>query len=387
MKNPRAWIMSVRLLLPVAVGAVCLSVVFAQSRPGEPADGDAAGSKPSSAEADLGAKFIDKGPGQVAAGQARPSTDALDEADTSALLDRRTEAAIQRGLQFLKSSQGADGRWEGGDGNSVGYTAFGMIAFMLNGHAANRKPPYGETLSRAVDALLNEPKSQESGYMGSNMYAHGLATLALSETWGQTDKDDKIQERLKAAVRVILRAQNPAGGWRYDPQPGSADVSVTAMQVVALAAARQAGIFVPDETVTRAVRYVNMCHQARRGGFSYMAGIGEPGFARTAAATCSLMMLGRHEFPEVKDGVRYLLQEAPRALKETEHYMYGHYYAALVMYQAGPQEFKGWYPRIRDIMLSRQDANGSFGSRSTYDTATALIILSIPYGYVPAYQR
>ena len=101
------------------------------------------------------------------------------------------------------------------------------------------------------------------------------------------------------------------------------------------------------------------------------------------------MMLGRHEFKEVKDGVRFLQKEAPAAMKETDHYMYGHYYAALVMYQAGSQEFKDWYPRIRDIMLSRQAPNGSFGSggRSAYDTATALIILSIPYGYVPAYQR
>jgi hypothetical protein len=69
--------------------------------------------------------------------------------------------------------------------------------------------------------------------------------------------------------------------------------------------------------------------------------------------------------------------------------MYAHYYAALVMYQAGSQDFKNWYPQIRDAMLSKQAANGSFaqGGRNTYDTAIALIILSIPYGYVPAYQR
>jgi len=369
-----------------AIGLALLApAIFAQTGPAKAKDIP----NPSASEPDLGAKFIDNGPGKDLGKFAQPSSDSLDEADTSALLDRRTEAAIVRGLQFLKTSQSPDGRWEVDDGNTVGFTAFSMIAFMLNGHAPNKKLPYGETLTKAVNALLKEPEGQVTGYMGSNMYAHGLATLALSEAWGQTDKDDKVQETLKAAVKVILRAQNEAGGWRYDPQPGSADVSVTAMQVVALAAARQAGIFVPDETINRAVRYVNMCHQTNRGGFSYMAGLGDSGFARTAAATFSLMMLGRHEFKEVKDGVRFLQKEAPAAMKETDHYMYGHYYAALVMYQAGSQEFKEWYPRIRDIMLSRQAANGSFGSggRSTYDTATALIILSIPYGYVPAYQR
>jgi squalene cyclase len=377
------------LLCTAGLAAFCLALpaqaIFAQTAPAKATDAP----NPPSGEADLGAKFIDVGPGKDVGKTTQPSPDALDDADTSAMLDRRTEAAIQRGLQFLKSSQGQDGRWDASDTNWVGYTAFSMIAFMLNGHCPNKKQPYGETLTRAVDALLKEPEGQVTGYIGANMYSHGLATLALSEAWGQTDKDDKIQEALKAAVKVILRAQNEAGGWRYNPQPADADVSVTAMQVVALAAARQAGIFVPDETITRAVRYVNMCHQTESGGFSYEAGLGPPGFSRTAAATFSLMMLGRHEFKEVKDGVRYLQKEAPTAVKGTDHYMYGHYYAALVMYQAGSQEFKDWYPRIRDVMLSKQAANGSFaqGGRSTYDTAIALIILSIPYGYVPAYQR
>jgi hypothetical protein len=347
--------------------------------------------KPPSSDTDLGAKFIDTGPGKDAGTIVPPSPDALDAADTSALLDRRTEAAIQRGLAFLKSTQEQDGQWDSSDTNWVGYTAFATIAFMLNGHCPNKKPPYGETLTKAVDALLKETQGQVSGYMGTNMYSHGLATLALSEAWGQTDKDEKVQDALKLAVKVILSAQNEAGGWRYNPQPGDADVSVTAMQVIALAAARQAGIFVPDETITRAVRYVNMCHQSDSGGFSYQAGAGPAGFARTAAATFSLMMLGRHEFKEVKDGVRYLQKEAPTATKKTAHYMYGQYYAALVMYQAGSQDFKNWYPQIRDSLLSKQTTTGSFaiakGGRGTYDTALSLIILSIPYGYVPAYQR
>ena len=345
--------------------------------------------KPSAAEADLGAKFIDTGPGNDAGKIVAPAPDALDADDTSVLLDRRTEAAIERGLAYLKSTQESDGRWDSGDTNWVGYTAFSTIAFMLNGHCPGKKPPYGPTVAKAVDALLKETEGQVTGYMGTNMYAHGLATLALSEAWGQSDKDDKIQEALKSAVKVILSAQNEAGGWRYNPQPGDADVSVTAMQVVALAAARQAGIFVPDETITRAVRYVNMCHQSESGGFSYQAGLGPAGFSRTAAATFSLMMLGRHDFKEVKDGVRYLQKEAAKAVKNTAHYMYGQYYAALVMYQASSQDFKNWYPQIRDSLISRQASNGCFskGGRGTYDTALSLIILSIPYGYVPAYQR
>jgi hypothetical protein len=346
------------------------------------------GNSAAAAEADLGSTFRDAGPGAAVRPPARPVLDALDDPETAGLLDRRTEAAIRRGLQFLKTTQGPDGRWGASDdANWVGYTAFAMIAFMLNGHFPDKKPPYGECMTRALDALLKESEGQISGYMGTNMYAHGLATVALSEAWGQTDQDDKIQEVLKAAVKVILRSQNEAGGWRYNPQPGGADVSVTAMQVVALAAARQAGIFIPDDTVDRAVRYVNMAHHSASGGFTYMPGFGVPGFARTAAATCSLQMLGRHDAREVKAGVRYLLKEAPEAVKDTHFYMYAMYYATLCLYQAGEDEFRLWYPQVREVMLARQGPDGGVGQRRGYDTSIAVIVLSVPYAYVPAYQR
>lgn len=336
---------------------------------------------------DLGATFRDNGPGAVAGATSRPVSDPFDS-DTSALLDRRTENAIKRGLDWLKAAQQPDGRWgSGDDSNWVGYTSFAMIAFMLNGHFPGKKLPYGPCMAKALDALLRESEGQLTGYMGTNMYCHGLATVALSEAWGQTDKDDKVQEVLKSAVKVILRAQSESGGWRYNPQPGGADVSVTAMQVVALSAARQAGIFVPDETITRAVRYVNMCHSSASGGFTYMPGFGVAGFARTAAATSSLMMLGRHDAREVKEGVGYLLKEAPQAAKDTHFYMYGMYYGTVCLYLAGSREFKTWYPQVRDVMLARQQPDGSIGRRSVYDTAIGMIILSFPYGYVPAYQR
>ena len=338
---------------------------------------------------DLGSSFNDEGPASSDRRAKPEPLDELDQSDASRLLTRRTEAAIERGLRRLRESQSPDGRWQGDQSNWVAFNSFAMIAFMLNGHFPNKKQPYGDCLTRSLDALLKEAqKPGYNGYIGTNMYAHGLATVALSEAWGQTEQDDKVRAALKAAVKIILQAQSPVGGWRYDPQPATADVSVTAMQVVALAAARQAGIFVPDATIDRAVRYVTMCHQPASGGFTYQAIGGVPGFARTAAATFSMMMLGRHDAPEVQGGIRYLEEEGRHgAFEKTSHYMYGHYYAALVMYQAGDEHFRRWYPQIRDILLSMQKKDGSWGHGNGFDMGVPLIILSIPYGYVPAYQR
>ena len=259
--------------------------------------------------------FVQKGPGQAI--RSIDPIDEIDAADASNLLNRRTEAAIVRALNYLKQSQDSEGRWDGNDSNWVAYNSFVMIAYMLNGHFPNSKQPYGPTLSKALDAFLEESEGRSDGYIGTSMYAHGLATLCLSEVWGHTDKDEQVRKALKAAVNVILRSQSELGGWRYNPWPGGADVSVTAMQVIALAAARQAGIFVPDATIDRAVRYVNLCHHADSGGFTYVAGMGAPGFARTAAATFSLMMLGKHGAPEVKSGVNYINKMRLKVLQST----------------------------------------------------------------------
>jgi hypothetical protein len=337
--------------------------------------------------------LVDEGPGKLTP-LARAPGDASDAADMTNLLDRRTEAAIKRGLDALKKTQRSDGHWgREEDKNREAYTAFAMIAFMMNGHFPNEKPPYGETMTKAVNALLRAGKKQFRGYMGENMYAHGLCTVALSEVWGHTEKDDAVREGLKAAVKVILGAQNSGGGWRYNPIPAGHDVSVTAMQVVALASARQAGIFVPDDTVNRGVRYLTLAHQSSDGGFAYMPGPGLSGFPRTAAACTSMMMLGRHNAPEVKAGLEYLRKEAATALKSLklmnmgEHWSYGMYYMTIAMNLSGPDNLKWWYPQVRDVLLPLQKADGTFGTRYEHDTPIALIVLSMPYGFVPTYQR
>ena len=55
---------------------------------------------------------------------------------------------------------------------------------------------------------------------------------------------------------VTIRAQNSQGGWRYNPEPRDADLSMTVMHTVALNSAKEAGISVPDKILEKAVKYV-----------------------------------------------------------------------------------------------------------------------------------
>lgn len=299
-----------------------------------------------------------------------------------AYFDRRTEAAIDRSLDYLASAQQRDGRW-GGE-NPVAITSLVIIGYMASGHLPG-EGKYGDQIDRGISYLLDS--ADQSGYLGTSMYAHGLATLALAEVWGMTDRDDQVKGALKEAVKLILYAQNEEGGWRYYPRPQDADVSVTAMQLVALASAKQAGVLVPDEAIDRAIRYVTMCYDPATGGFNYQPRpYSAPAFARSAAAVTSLMMCGQYDTDPVTGGIQYLLDHPDDKFNTTGHYSYAHYYAIQVIYRTGPEEFATWYPKIRDALLKAMRDDGSI-KQDTYQTAMAVIILAAPNQFVPAYQR
>ncbi len=302
-------------------------------------------------------------------------------------LSPEAESAIDKGLRYLASSQAEDGSW---GKFKTGETAVALMAFMVKGHFPGRGT-YGAKLDRAVAFLIKQGQ-EKGGFLGGNlqgMYEHGLATLALSEVWGESD-NDQLRDTIKKAVDIILKAQNQQGGWRYGPQPYDADISATVMQIMALASARDAGILVPDETLNRAVKYVIAC-QHPLGGFAYQPG-GIPGFARTAAGVMSLFMTGQRNSPALQRGLDYLQKYDATKFSNVSFYYYAHYYAIQCMYQSGEGSYQKWYPSIRDALLPRQLADGSWsgndgGTSPAFGTSISILVLGVPYRFLPIYQR
>lgn len=305
-------------------------------------------------------------------------------------------AAVERGLAFLASRQQADGSIGKQDsyGARSGITALAGIAFLAGGNLPGRGK-YGQNVERAVNFLLSN--AMESGLLASEqahavMYSHGFATLFLAEVYGMTG-DERVKERLQKAVRLIQRTQNPEGGWRYTPAPVDADISVTIAQVMALRAARDAGIKVEKEVIDKAVAYVRKCQNAD-GGFSYQARdggmMGGSGFPRSAAGVATLYYAGIYEGDEIKRGVSYLLRFQPgKGQDQQGHYYYGHYYAVQAMFMTGGEAWAKWFPAIRDELLRRQNraSGGWTGDVSEeYATAMALIVLQMPNRYLPVFS-
>lgn len=329
-----------------------------------------------------------------ASGQVLPRT-----VETSGL-DFMTPEVIQqvnKGLEFLASRQHADGSFGSGSvyQRNVAVTSLCGLAFISAGHTPGRGE-YGEVVERSIDFILANTRAsgyiiQEESPSHGPMYGHGFSTMYLAEVYGMTEREE-IREKLEKAVTLIVQTQNKDGGWRYFPESNDADLSVTVCQIMALRAARNAGIFVPKTTVDRCIEYVERC-QNPDGGFRYQAvKTSESLFPLTAAGIVALNSSGVYEGPELERSIGYLMRylPQPKIVRYEGHYFYGHYYAIQATWLAGGEEWELWYPAIRDELLRRQYANGSWPDPlicTEYGTAMACIILQIPNQYIPIFQR
>jgi hypothetical protein len=269
------------------------------------------------------------------------------------------------------------------------------MAFLAGGHTPGRGK-YGAHVEKALGYVLSKSKPngflvEESSVSHGPMYDHGFATLFLAETYGMSPRKE-VRDRLEAAVRLVVDSQNKEGGWRYHPGTRDADLSVTVCQMMALRAARNAGIVVPKETVDRCTTYVRSS-QNPDGGFRYqLVRNAESAFPRSAAGCVALYNAGIFEGREIDRSLAYLLRHVPDRdeFRYESHYYYGHYYAVQAMWHAGGDRWRRWYPAIRDELIARQAPNGGWTDGTIcneYAAAMACLVLQMPNNDLPIFQR
>jgi hypothetical protein len=314
---------------------------------------------------------------------------------TLEMMTPETDRAIRDGLAWLARNQNADGSFGSGTyrGN-IAVTSVAGLAFMASGSSPGRGP-YGAPIDKALAYVMaNTSPSGFISVQGSAthgpMYSHGFGTLFLAEAYGMTHRPE-IREKLRKAVQLIIDTQNREGGWRYQPVKNDADLSVTICQINALRAARNAGLYVPKDTVDACIRYVKQS-QNPDGGFRYMLTGGPSSeFPRSAAGVVALQSAGEYDSKEIRDGINYLRQfnQGLRFGRRNNHYFYGQYYAAQAMWIQGGEAWAEWYPTVRDELLRRKSAGGYWTDMvcNEYGTAMALIILQIPNDFLPIFQR
>jgi squalene cyclase len=336
---------------------------------------------------------------------AAPASLRADDPPPTADMTPAIRRAVDRGLAWLADHQNDNGSWSckigyklmenylGKDGDHVGVTGLAGLALLGGGNVPHRGR-YGDEAAKALDFVLScvRPEDGYITHQSSRMYEHAFATLFLAEVHGMSPRED-VRLALKSAVNLLVRAQNADGGWRYQPTPFDADLSVTVSTLQALRAARNVGIAVPKTTIDRAVRYIRACAN-EDGSFSYQLGPQDTrtSFALTACGVVSLHSLGDYASRDVQQGVEWLIGAKPRRLEpewKEFHYFYGHYYAAQAFYLARGKAWRNYWTRVSSDILGHQQPDGHWDDDvgPAYATAMACIILQIPCEYLPIFQK
>jgi len=336
--------------------------------------------------------------------------------------DERVDAAVDKALKFIAAASKVDPntgrRWWGTENApNTAVTSVCIMAFLARGHVPG-EGPYGKIIDEAVDFVV--AAKQDNGllcYVGGQshgpMYEHGISTLMLAEVLGMTTgpRNDRVRAALGAAVNLILKAQQvnkPVGhfgGWRYQPGSGDADLSVSGWQVMALRAAANCGVEVPEKAIKLATDYVNRC-AVPTGGFGYQPGHGAVP-AMTGTGVLALEICSKHDTPQARRGVDYILGQS-RDLRwgGYPYWFYTIYYVSQAVFQVkGPADNAAFDPknewevfrsRLETLCLEAQSADGSWpAAGGGYDanvgapfrSAMVVLALSVQYRFLPIYQR
>jgi hypothetical protein len=327
-----------------------------------------------------------------------------------------TEAAVARGLRWLARYQNADGSWSldkfhlapgaAGDEDGLGRqadvagTALALLPFLGAGQT-HRSGDYRQVVLKGLSWLVQQqkPDGDLRGNGIGDMYAHGQATIVLCEAYAMT-RDLQLREPAQKAVDFIIRAQHPAGGWRYDPGQAG-DTSVLGWQLMALRSGKMAYLSVPNTVFVKAANYLDSAQTDQYGGrYGYLPGHDATPTMTAEALLCRQYLGWPREHRGMKAGAYYLLDNLPSAKKldSSQPWFYYMYYATQVMRNMGGTFWQRWNDAMKATLLPTQRKTGSlagswdpverYGAQGgrIYTTSLAICTLEVYYRHMPLYD-
>ena len=331
---------------------------------------------------------------------------------------RESESAVKLGLQWLARNQSSDGRWDvdgflatcpgcGSPGFhtkcDVAITGLAILCFLGQNHThTSRGSPYAHQVARAIQWLVAQQDPETGVLAGEDrkyvMYNHGIATLALSEAY-ILSQDKRLEQPLRAAGNVILKAQNPStGGWRYQPEPPiRGDTSISGWQIMALTSLRNAGFRVPDVVFDRSRHWLDVeVSGGRHNGIYGYTTPEEPRAAMVAEGMFVRQLLGaKRTDANIEEAARYVHTHT----REGEYLdnLYLLYYGTLGLYQYQGWIWERWNNQVRDFLVESQHKSGlragswdptdaySEGGGRLLSTCFAILTLEVYYRYLPLF--
>ena len=300
------------------------------------------------------------------------------------VIPAQAELVYEKGIKFLATTQTEQGNWSDGSGNDPGVVGLCIKAFLAHGEDPVNGP-YSKHIQKAVSYIISQ-QNETNGYIGNSMYNHAFATTALAEVYGMIP-DPKIAPALEKAVKLILSAQerNNFGGWRYTPDSRDADTTVSGCQMVALFAARNAGIEVPDKAMRKGLAYIGN-NRSAEGSYGYTSGSGgKP--TLTAIGVMCYALAKQKDTKGFENSVNYLKKNLD--YRDRHYPYYFEYYMSQALFHADETAWNEWNQKNIRYMATIQNADGSFpGNHGTaFSTSGALLSIALNYRYLPIYEK
>ncbi len=310
-----------------------------------------------------------------------------------------TERSVIRALEWLKRNQAADGSW---GPNKEAMTGLGLLTFLAHGETTSSKD-YGATVEKAIKFLVGaqKPDGIFVGYTQPGVYAHAIATYAISEAYGLTRIPD-LKPAMEKAATIIVKGQQSGGLWDYNYKKEARwDTSVAGWQVQAMKAAYIAGAEVPGlhDAMEKAAQGLMKVQSAETGRFGYSA-VGQGSDGVTAVGTLCLQLLGYGKSPSVSKGLNAMTAFECNWQDPIKWPMYAWYYITQAKFHSGGQDWTAWNNRFAPEITKNQNEDGSWnaaidqkagkgeetGHGPVYATTLAALTLQVYYRFLPTYK-
>jgi tetratricopeptide (TPR) repeat protein/Mg-chelatase subunit ChlD len=334
---------------------------------------------------------------------------------------KHSERSVAAALAWLARHQNPDGSWSldhttrctqsprcsgPGTANAPGAaTAFSLLPFLAAGQTHASRGPYRQNVYAGINWLIGHQKpTGDLSVTGgpTQMYSHGLATIALCEAYGMT-RDKRLEAPARAALEFIEGGQDQqTGGWWYQHRQPGGDTSVFGWQCMALRSGMMAGLLPSSSHACfdLAKKWLDAVGKGdSKGLFAYRPDQGPSDTMTAVGLLCTQYVGARYSDPRIIEGTRYLMAHLPSTADGKAYYWY---YATQVMHNQPGPDWDKWNRQQRTVLIRSQCgdtgcANGSWdpvkgmsqwaaqGGRLMM-TSLAATTLEVYYRYLPLYK-
>ena len=303
-----------------------------------------------------------------------------------------TQASLDAALKWLAEHQMFNNGWSfqhgtnnnhvssvnqpGTEPSTTGATGLALLCFLHAGHT-HRTGTYSRNVQRGLQYLAFQGQYNPATgadlrgrETGSTMYSHAIAAWAMCEAYGRT-KDNTLATPTQQALDFIINAQDSqGGGWRYAPAQAG-DTSVTGWQFLALDAARNATLTIPQATWEKSRTFLNSTQTGGGSHYGYLS----PGTRSTTSAiglNCRMCLGWNRSFNPLNTGIQSLVRQG---YSSTD--IYHNFWVTQALSRYGGKEWEDWRTKAAAELIASQVQTGgpsfelgSWTPVGTYETST-----------------